>query len=56
MEGVSQLYASKELKPIDARRLYDNGALTAEMLEDVFKSGKLTETEKLVLIYTIFIE
>ena len=54
MEGVSQLYASKELKPIDARRLYDNGALTAEMLEDVFKSGKLTETEKLVLIYSTF--
>lgn len=53
-EAVVDLYSSKELKPIDARKLFDDEILTETMLEEVFKSDKLSETEKLVLIYSTF--
>ncbi len=53
-DAVKDLYASGKLKPIDAKRLYDDSILKIDMIRDVLKSNNLSDTEKLVLIYSTF--
>lgn len=53
-DAVSKLYASGELKPSDAKRLFNEKILTEAMLTELFKSDDLNETQKLVLIYSTF--
>lgn len=53
-DAVNKLFADGELKPLDVKRLVSEKILTEEMLEEVFKSDGLTETQKLVLIYSTF--
>lgn len=53
-DAVNKLFASGELKPIDVKRLFNEKILTEQMLEEIFRKNELTETQKLVLIYSTF--
>lgn len=53
-DAVNKLFASGELKPIDVKRLFNEKILTEGMLEEIFKKDDLTETQKLILIYSTF--
>lgn len=53
-DAVNKLFSSGELKPIDVKRLFNEKILTEAMLEEIFKKDDLTETEKLILIYSTF--
>lgn len=52
--AINDLYATGELKPLDARKLYDDGIIDENTIVAVLKDGKLSETQKLVLIYSTF--
>ena len=53
-DAVSKLFASGELKPRDVKRLMSDKILTESMLEEVFKNSELTESQKLILVYSSF--
>lgn len=52
--AINDLYATGELKPLDARKLYNDGIIDENAIESVLKDGNLSETQKLVLIYSTF--
>lgn len=52
--AVSDLYSKGELKPTDARRLYDQRILTEDMIRDFLKNNEIDNGKKLVLIYSTF--
>ena len=52
---IAQLLRSEKLKPADARYLRDNGLLTAQDLEDLFKNNlNLSYAYQVALVSTIF--
>ena len=53
-EAATKMFVSGELKPIDARRLYEETILTESVLDEIFKKDDLNDTQKLVLIYSTF--
>ncbi len=52
--ALNKLYISNEIKPIDARRLYDDGILSQDMIKDILTDPSIEETKKLTLIYSTF--
>lgn len=56
VSAISELYSNGELKPVDARRLYDSQILTEEIISDFLKNSQIDDGKKLVLIYSTFPE
>ena len=53
-KSVTELYSSRELKPVDARRLYDSNIISEEAITEVLKNKNISDSEKLVLIFSTF--
>ena len=51
---IIQMYKSGELKPVDAKRLYEQGEITLDAIREILQSEDLEDTQKLVLIYSTF--
>ena len=56
ISAVSELYLKGELKPVDARRLYDENVLTKEMITELLTKKEVDDGKKLTLIYSTFSE
>lgn len=50
------LFVNGKLKPIDAKRLYENNTITQSMIEDILSDVNIKNTHKIVLIYSTFSE
>lgn len=53
-KAVIDLYATGELKPVDARRLYDEKIITIDAIKGVLADKDTNDGKKLVLIYSTF--
>lgn len=51
---IIEMYKSGELKPVDAKRLYEQGGITLDAIREILQSEDLEDTQKLVLIYSTF--
>lgn len=51
---IIQMYKIGELKPLDAKRLYEQGNITLDSIRGILQSKDLEDTQKLVLIYSTF--
>lgn len=53
-QAVTDLFASGELKPVDARRLYDNKIITLGAIKKILRNKSIEYGQKIVLIYSTF--
>ena len=53
-KSLIEFYSNGKLKPEDARRLYDTKIISEKEIISVLKDEKITETEKLTLIFSTF--
>ena len=45
---IIEMYKSGELKPVDAKRLYEQGGITLDAIREILQSEDLEDTQKLV--------
>lgn len=51
---LKDLYLKGELKPIDARRMYDTGKISKDTIQEVLASPEIDDGKKITLIYSTF--
>lgn len=54
--AISNLYSKGELKPVDARRLFDENVITKDMIIGLLRKKEIDDGKKLTLIYSTFPE
>lgn len=52
--SLKDLLLSNDLKPIDARRLFYQGIIKEEMLEEIMKDPSIDQGKKITLLYSTF--